>query len=703
MAREKKGLLEKIFGPSNENDKYAFRLPVWTKTADPTESAPKGKGPRQASGIVYVGTDENEKEIWLSGKDMENGMLVCGAADTAKLAFIQAIAENALGLGTGIVHVNTSGDQDFARAMFTAARRVSREDDFLFIDPSGTETYNYMNPFATASAKDIEKILLAMCEPTLGGEKGTSVFAMKAKALLHTVVRVLVALRDARETLPVEGFTYRENRKFTCVRPDKISQKGSISKDFFGLHALRTYLTDPTFCVSLVYPVGDGTNDGEECAAIARIVDKKDLDALKAALCALCYEPGKDVDKQDPKAFLEQFEIIGGFFHPMFMNDHRSFAHWDSETDMRDCLFNRRILCCNLDSLHARPKDCKSEGRLVLATIKTALASVLEEAADSAEPLAPMPSTAKFPGFLILNDCGDFLPKDFGATVLTQSRSLGLSFTIAIDGYDKIEEKNPEAASELLRNTETKVFMSSSDQNRLKVIDMAREISDAIDPIALMKQRDGEYHLVTNGRIFKGTSPWFVPKFSKKTPFRENMLIVIECDRNHIRENIGKWTDPDFLANGENMAIGNPAENHKPRENSGENKEELTMLDRILSLIPENEGANQVFADRARTLTRALVPIIEQASGPLDGKNLAKRISAYLAPSALVGLVYPVKKDDSIEECDMVAKLVDAPALNALREALKELSFSPEKGIDQDFLDQLGYAKGYLAFLANAG
>lgn len=560
-----------------------LKLPQYLGIEDRNDSKPGRHGFFKASGILFLGNDVDGYELWLRDTDIKTHMLIYGTTGSGKTVSLESIAYNSYVMGTGLCYIDPKGDPKLAHELFIMARRMSREDDFLAMDfmtggkKSEAQTpfrmSNTTNPFATAPADAITNLLTSLLPKEDGG--GNSVFQQKAIGLLTALIPILAALRDAKVPLPITDMS--------SVGAVNNRKKGDLGSGM-SIAIIRDYL-DTGPCVSLVYPmkeerrnVGSGkstnnlvsSNDplegfdfvkGEECDAVARLVDAPLLDVFKAALTSLNYTPGTPFQNQ--KTFFEQFGYAKGYFGAPLASISGMYGHLfnvsSGEIDMYDCLFNRRILVGILPSLEKSPQECENLGKIILASVKNSVSGGLGDKLEgkTKEITGALPSASKVPGIIIVDEYAAIMMPGF-EVILTQARSLGFMAIIASQDYSGMKGKDAKSCDQIVENTKIKLFMTMASAK--ETWDLAKSLFgttnveevnlnnpedrgtikniDKVNQFDLMNQTEGEFHAFYKGLLIRGETRYMVPSAKEEYNMRINKFVRTDKSPELIKANL---------------------------------------------------------------------------------------------------------------------------------------------------------------------
>lgn len=558
-----------------------IRVPGFSKKKrDYGTIKPGRKAYSKPEGIMFVGNADNGREIWLRADDMKTHMLVFGTTGSGKTVTLQAISYNTYCLDTGLVYIDPKGSPNLVHELFTLARRVAREDDFLVLDfmtggkkseTSPMRISNTTNPFAKAPADTITNLLSSL----LPKEEGSnSVFQQKALAILMALIPILVSLRDKKKSLPLTDMT---------SIPTIGWPKGKFGTGM-SIALIRDYL-EAAPLVAIGWPMKNekaqartgtpsnivrGGNDvskeindnSEECDAIAQYVDAATLDVYKAAITAINYAPG--IPFKDQKSYFEQLGYAKGYFGTPLASLSGMYGHLfnvsSGEVDMSDTLFNRRILVAVLPSMEKSPSECENLGKIILASIKQAVAGGLGFRIEgrTIDVLETLPSSSNVPSIIIVDEYAAIMMPGF-EIVLTQARSLGFMAVIASQDYAGLKGKDAKSCDQIMENTAVKIFMKIASAKETwdfirslygrvtveEVAPSAKEYSsphvthtDRVHLNDLMQQIEGEFHAFYGGSLIRGSTRYFVPPREGAHVFRVNRFVRTDTSPETVKLNL---------------------------------------------------------------------------------------------------------------------------------------------------------------------
>lgn len=423
-----------------------FRLPIFSGLLDPNDPKPGSKHPGPASGIYYFGNDLLTKEqLWFNNVDMRTHVLIFGSTGSGKTEALISIAYNALTQGSGFIYVDGKGDNSLFAKIFSMARTVGREDDLLLVNymtgatdiigPQEKVLSNTMNPFAAGSSSMLSQLIVSMLESGASpGSPDADMWKGRAISFVEALMRPLVWMRD-------HGYL--------------LLDAGLIRK-YFTLDVLEELLYD--------HKVIDQKNN---ISVLPEPIPFEVRDAIENYLATLPGYQKSEKGKQSSKAY-EQHGYITMQLTRIFGSLADVYAHIIrtnlAEVDFFDVVLNRRILVVLLPALEKSPDELSNLGKLIIASLKSMLASGLGSQVEGEyrDVIERKPTNAKTPYLCVLDEYGYYAVKGF-AVVPAQARSLGFSVVFAGQDLPAFQKASKEEAASICANTNVKICMKLED------------------------------------------------------------------------------------------------------------------------------------------------------------------------------------------------------------------------------------------------
>ncbi|MBO4336135.1 MAG: TraM recognition domain-containing protein, partial [Desulfovibrio sp.] len=416
-----------------------MRLPGHAGCTDYALPAPgRGDGSYQkAAGIFYLGNEEKSRcELWITKEDLLTHLLCLGTTGAGKTETLVSLCFNYLALGSGFIYVDPKAAPRLAAQIYTMARMLGRDDDFLLInymaDKAGhaclrrhhhmrtpLRQSNTQNPFAVGDANSLTQLLFALMPAE---DKGSGqIFANNAQTLISGLLFVLVERRD-------------------------------LGLEPLSIDVIRSYLMDLSKIDAL--------------ARASRYSETAIL-ALQAGLATVGWDKNKDLEHQ-AKNFPEQYAYARAYFGRALSllvdNYGRIFGSQLGEVDAVDVITNRRIFVSLIPSMDKDPKELKSLGQVCLAQVRNACAVGLGETVQGrlSEVLQSRPTESEVPFGIIVDEYAAIETPGF-EILLTQGRGLGMSVVVASQDFAGIRRSSEGAAEQIISNCKVKLFMTTED------------------------------------------------------------------------------------------------------------------------------------------------------------------------------------------------------------------------------------------------
>ena len=420
-----------------------LRLPKGARRLDYNHPHPKGRRPRMAAGILYLGRDfKTGQELWISNEDGRQHVAVPGTTGAGKTAALVSLCANALSWGSGFIFVDGKADNRLYADVLALARMYGREDDVLalnFLVASGNKDSATFNPFAWGNADVIREILVSQIEanPNGGDKGGNHVFMARAVALLGALTPALVWMRDTKG-VPIDI----ESIRFATELESIVSL--AIDKRFRRRDAATGVVTE--------IPVGDE-------------MDEALLYPLRSYLGETGgYDKSLPYNKQKSDEPAKQHSFVVMHFSATFTQLAVSLGHIFKcevgDIDMRDVVLNRRILVVNLPTLENSGETTASLGRLVVASLRNMMAQTLgaDLEGDYAEIVENKPHLAPTPFPVVFDEVGYYVVPGMDK-MLAMGRGLGFMFYLGFQEVAGLRQRIGDAMYSLLGNANLQILM----------------------------------------------------------------------------------------------------------------------------------------------------------------------------------------------------------------------------------------------------
>ena len=497
-----------------------YKLPAYSNLPDPNDPKPGSNNPGPAAGIYFFGNDiESKEQLWFNNNDMRTHALIFGSTGSGKTEALISIAYNALAQGSGFIYVDGKGDNALFAKIFAMVRSMGREDDLLLVNfmtgaadiigPQEVILSNTMNPFAAGSSSMLSQLVVSLMDSGSqpGGGDG-DMWKGRAISFIEALMRPLVWMRD-------KGYLLLE---------------AGLIRRYFTLDVLEELLYDRK--------VIDQNNN---ISLMPEILPFEVRDPLENYLATLPGYQKSEKGKQSGKAY-EQHGYITMQLTRIFGSLADVYGHIVrtnlAEVDFHDVVLNRRILVVLLPALEKSPDELSNLGKLIIASLKSMLASGLGSAVegDYKDVIERKPTNSKTPFLCVLDEYGYYAVKGF-AVVPAQARSLGFSVIFAGQDLPAFQKASKEEAASICANTNIKICMKLEDPIETwdffqktageSYVSVARNFSrqgggssslqykdtmeasldkrNRIDLLDLKDQREGEGHIFFKSKIVRAS------------------------------------------------------------------------------------------------------------------------------------------------------------------------------------------------------
>ena len=446
-----------------------LRLPQEADRKDPADPAPGG-GLRKARGTIYLGNCRATKqEAWLAQDDCLRHMLVLGTTGSGKTASLMGIAANMLANGGGLIYSDAKGSTELYFQVYGLAQRLGRDDDCLVMNYQtaqeahpGEKRSNSLNLFQGRSYHTLLQIFLSLL-PGAQGEGSNAVFSQRAESLMAALLPPLVWLRDN------ENWALSLRLLSDCLSLDGVIGLASVSRipdtEIGSLHAFIESLAGMNAQIK--------PNGQPQLAGDAKISPSEWYSALKQAEAIVLsnrdvMRAGRHLKRVSGWVIPDQSANQHGFASMYFNRPVQSLTVtysdlYDSpwgEIRLEDVIAQRRILTIVLPVLEKSPAELRGLGKLVLSSIRSAVALGLGSRAEGlkSQVIDNLPTRSETISLIILDEVAYQLTEGFAA-VAAQARSLGVGVIFAGQDLAGIRRAGQEEAGQVIANTLSKVFM----------------------------------------------------------------------------------------------------------------------------------------------------------------------------------------------------------------------------------------------------
>jgi len=406
-----------------------------------------------AGGILYLGylrsqyPSESGRELWLTNSDARTHLFLAATTGAGKSETLLGLSYNALSWGSGCVYADGKASSNVPFCLWSLARRLGREDDFLVLNflTGGADPFeamverdegrlpgkrelaqsNSMNGFADGSADFLLQLMASVIPKATGeGQK----WQQRALNMIDAVLRTLCYKR-ARGELDISVGT------------------------------IRHYLALPNL-VQLYLEGREG-----KIPELAFLPIKAYFETgLPGFNPALAHDPAL----WEPEVYNQHGYLTGEFARTlsMLMDTYgHIFQDKYPDADITDALQNNRILVVMIPSMEKSASEAAALGKLYVSEIRLSMAKDLGHRLEGtkAEILDTNATNAPNPSIIINDELQAYFAEGI-ATMYAQAREL--NYMMVASAQDLQGLKRAEAGKEagsLIANTKIKWTLALED------------------------------------------------------------------------------------------------------------------------------------------------------------------------------------------------------------------------------------------------
>lgn len=406
-----------------------------------------------AGGILYLGylrsqySTEQGREMWLTNSDARTHLFLAATTGGGKSETLLGLSYNALSWGSGCVYGDGKASSNVPFCLWSLARRLGREDDFLVLNflTGGADPFlamvdhdegrmtgkrdlsqsNSMNAFADGSADFLLQLMASIIPKATGeGQK----WQQRALNMIDAVLRTLCYKR-ARGELDI------------------------------SVGIIRHYLALPNL-VQLYLEGRDG-----KIPELAFLPIKAYFETgLPGFNPSLAHDPSQ----WDPEIYNQHGYLTGEFARTlsMLMDTYgHIFLDKYPDVDISDALQNNRILVVMIPSMEKSASEAAALGKLYVSAMRLSMARDLGHRLEGtkAQILDTNPTNAPNPSIIINDELQAYFAEGI-ATMYAQAREL--NYMMVASAQDVQALKRAEAGKEvgsLIANTKIKWTLALED------------------------------------------------------------------------------------------------------------------------------------------------------------------------------------------------------------------------------------------------
>lgn len=445
---------------------------------------------KKASGILYLGTDREGGELWISNSDARRHIFALGTTGSGKTEFLLGLLVQPMMWGSGALFVDGKGTPEFYARVYSLAKRFGREDDVRLVNFTGVEAgtdpdapagsigsqSNTLNPFARGTHDQLTNMVSSLMGG--GGDSGgNQMWRDRSVQLVSTLIRALVEMRDKGEIL-LDVQTIRSYMPLGdgvpggCgkdLQPHEIQQAEESAKDLniAAEHAamLRRIKTEKWTAIK---------RDTSVTALYLRALNGDFSNAVRLALHGYFDSlPGFDKKKMfEGERQAEKTQEQHGYLTMQLTKPLGSmaddFGHIFrtplAEVDMDDIIYNRRILVVLLPALQKASEETRNLGRIIVAMAKSMMgaASGSRVVGSRREIVETAPTRSNSPFIAVFDEAGYYLVKGLDV-MAAQARALGFSIVIGAQDIQAMRGEVAQTADSVIANTFLNVYGATVD------------------------------------------------------------------------------------------------------------------------------------------------------------------------------------------------------------------------------------------------
>lgn len=406
-----------------------------------------------AGGILYLGYlrsqygQEQGQEMWLSNSDARTHLFLAATTGGGKSEALLGLAYNALSWGSGCVYADGKASPNVPFSLWSLARRLGREDDFLVLN------------FLTGGADPFD----AMLERDEGRAEGKPILAQSnsmnsfgggsADFLLQLMASIIPKATG-------EGLKWQQ-RALSMIDAllRTLSYKRARGEVEISVGLIRHYLALPNLVT--LYMEGLEGRIPELAFLPIKSYFETGLPGFNPTLA-------KQPELWDPEVYNQHGYLTGEFARTlsMLMDTYgHIFRDQFPDVDISDVLQNNRILVVMIPSMEKAASEAATLGKLYISALRLSMAQDLGHRLEGtkADILDTSPTNAPNPSIIINDELQAYFAEGI-ANMYAQAREL--NYMMVASSQDLQGLKRSEAGKEvgsLIANTKIKWTLALED------------------------------------------------------------------------------------------------------------------------------------------------------------------------------------------------------------------------------------------------
>lgn len=404
-------------------------------------------------------------------------MFAVGTTGSGKTTFSIYLLKQHLGIGGGAMIVDGKGDKDIYTDIVNTCIHHNREDDVFVINFNAPKESNRMNPLLKGDTDDMADLLGNLLES--GGDN--AIWAGRALSMMNGVMSCLIPLRDHNELydpLKLKNDA-NQNKKYQAfeydlpkdIDPNDPKDGSGIYQPILTFKVLNKFLELETLRDLYFRMVArnEAIERGDERFKNRGDIKVVELDRMAAYLASCSTsvrrsahsdkieEGGNKMHSNSNVMWGEGLDLFQGTYGDIFNTDTPNIV-------IQDIVYNSRFLYILLPATKKNPRTLSMLGKIILALLKQAVASLLGDkiSGDLEERRASSAIRPIIPFLAIMDEYGAYAVQGFD-NVLAQARSLRVSVIIEVQEIASLEKGGEIDKKRLLGNTAIKVILKVED------------------------------------------------------------------------------------------------------------------------------------------------------------------------------------------------------------------------------------------------
>ncbi len=465
-----------LFWVASKQYRLPMRVPKSWGMVDYSDNVPGSDSRfRQAEGLLFLGNDDSDRELWITNSDARRHKFVLGTTGSGKTEYLLGNIVQPLCWGSGFLFIDGKGTPEFYSRIWTLAKRFGREDDVRLINFTGVSgegkvdadalagsigsQSNTLNPFSSGTSDQLINMIASLISDSGGGG---DMWRDRAVNLMSTLVRALVEMRD-REEIFMDVQSIRDymplgggvpggakpadgNRKEILISDITETQWDYIRKDkSSGALYLRTLKGEFSSATTLAF--------------------KGFFDSLPGFNLQALLE-GKD----QGNTTLEQYGYLTMQLTKPLGTMADDYAHIFrtslAEVSMEDVVYRRRILVVLLPALQKAPTETRNLGKIIVSMGKAMMgaASGSKVTGTREEIIESSPTRSSSPFLAVFDEAGYYLVQGMDV-MAAQARSLGFSIIVGAQDLQAMRGEQKQVADSVIANTFLTAIGATVDAN----------------------------------------------------------------------------------------------------------------------------------------------------------------------------------------------------------------------------------------------